>query len=76
MSLCLCPGGLEDLVLSALVQEQLEGITPQALTLMAPKKMAVSCHCSCLCYLIISSAFGICAVSKEMETHALMTGFH
>ncbi|TNM91167.1 hypothetical protein fugu_003456 [Takifugu bimaculatus] len=34
-------GGLEDLVLSALVQEQLEGIVPEALALMTPKKMAV-----------------------------------
>lgn len=39
-----CPGGLEDLVLSALVQEQLEGIVPEALALMTPKKMAVSCN--------------------------------
>lgn len=47
VSFCLRPGGLEDLVLSALVQEQLEGITPEALALMMPKKMAVSqqqCH--------------------------------
>lgn len=34
--------GLEDLVLSALVPEQLEGLTPEAITLMTPKKMAVS----------------------------------
>ncbi|XP_068587033.1 stereocilin [Cebidichthys violaceus] len=33
--------GLEDLVLSALVQEQVEGITPEAIALMSPKKMAV-----------------------------------
>ncbi|KAL7406680.1 hypothetical protein ABVT39_024498 [Epinephelus coioides] len=33
--------GLEDMVLSALVQEQVEGITPEAITLMSPKKMAV-----------------------------------
>ncbi|KAM9408591.1 stereocilin [Pholidichthys leucotaenia] len=33
--------GLPDLVLSALLQEQVEGITPEAITLMAPKKMAV-----------------------------------
>ncbi|KAF3686384.1 Stereocilin Precursor [Channa argus] len=33
--------GLEDMVLSALVQEQMEGITPEALSLMSPKKMAV-----------------------------------
>lgn len=40
--LCLCPVGLEDMVLSALVQEQVEGITPEAIALMSPKKMAVS----------------------------------
>lgn len=39
------PGGLEDLVLSALVREQLEGIVPEALALMTPKKMAVSPSC-------------------------------
>nr|XP_040056537.1 stereocilin isoform X1 [Gasterosteus aculeatus aculeatus] len=33
--------GLEDMVLSALVQEQVEGITPEAIALMSPKKMAV-----------------------------------
>ncbi|XP_076595339.1 stereocilin [Chaetodon auriga] len=33
--------GLEDMVLSALVQEQVEGITPEAIALMTPKKMAV-----------------------------------
>lgn len=40
--LCLCPVGIEDMVLSALVQEQMEGITPEAIVLMTPKKMAVS----------------------------------
>lgn len=33
---------MEDMVLSALVQEQMEGITPEAIVLMTPKKMAVS----------------------------------
>ncbi|XP_041634601.1 stereocilin-like [Cheilinus undulatus] len=33
--------GLEDMVLSALVQEQVEGITPEAIALMSKKKMAV-----------------------------------
>ncbi|CAF99546.1 unnamed protein product [Tetraodon nigroviridis] len=59
--LCLCPGGLEDLVLSALVREQLEGITPQALALVTPKKMAVSCQCSCLSRLVMSSVTQIWA---------------
>lgn len=40
---CFCPVGLEDMVLSALVQEQVEGITPTAIALMAPRKMAVCC---------------------------------
>lgn len=40
--LSLCPAGLEDMVLSALVQEQVEGITPEAIALMSPKKMTVS----------------------------------
>ncbi|KAK1891401.1 Stereocilin [Dissostichus eleginoides] len=33
--------GLEDMVLSALVQEQVEGISPGAIALMSPRKMAV-----------------------------------
>ncbi|XP_071344411.1 stereocilin [Trachinotus anak] len=33
--------GLEDMVLSALVREQVEGITPEAIALMPPKKLAV-----------------------------------
>ncbi|KAK5873907.1 hypothetical protein PBY51_018907 [Eleginops maclovinus] len=33
--------GLEDMVLSALVQEQVEGITPEAIALMTPRKIAV-----------------------------------
>lgn len=38
----LCTAGLEDMVLSALVQEQVEGITSEAIALMPPAKMAVS----------------------------------
>ncbi|MEQ2302292.1 hypothetical protein AMECASPLE_005314, partial [Ameca splendens] len=33
--------GLPDIVLSALLQEQMEGITPEAVALMSPKKMAM-----------------------------------
>ncbi|XP_026175975.1 stereocilin [Mastacembelus armatus] len=33
--------GLEDIVLSALTQKQVEGVTPEAIALMLPKKMAV-----------------------------------
>lgn len=54
VSFCLRPGGLEDWVLSALVQEQLEGITPEALALMMPKKMAVSQQSSWSCHSLIS----------------------
>ena len=38
----LCPAGLEDMVLSALVQEQMEGLIPEAIALIPPTKMAVS----------------------------------
>lgn len=38
----LCPAGLEDMVLSALVQEQVEGLTPEAISLMSPQKLSVS----------------------------------
>lgn len=40
---CLCPVGLDDMVMSSLVQEQVEGITPGAIARMSPKKMAVRC---------------------------------
>lgn len=42
----LCPAGLPDMVLSALLQEQVEGLTAEAIAMMSPKKMAVSfiCH--------------------------------
>lgn len=33
--------GLEDMVLSALVQEQVEGLTPEAISLMSPQKLSV-----------------------------------
>lgn len=42
LSLPLCPAGLPDMVLSALLQEQVGGITPEAIALISPKKMAVS----------------------------------
>ncbi len=34
--------GLEDMVLSALIKEQVEGLTPAAITLIPPRKFAVS----------------------------------
>ena len=36
------PAGLADLVLSSLVQEQIEGLTIEALRLMSPLKFSVS----------------------------------
>lgn len=39
---CLFPAGLPDLVLSALLREQMEGIAPEAVALMPPGKIAVS----------------------------------
>lgn len=34
--------GLEDMVLSALIKEQVEGLTPAAITLIHPRKLSVS----------------------------------
>lgn len=36
--------GLPDIAMSALVQEQIEGITPKAISMISPQKFAVSCH--------------------------------
>lgn len=63
----LCPGGLEDFVLSALVREQLEGITPQAVALVTPKKMAVSCLCSSLSHLAISSVIHLIQIWASVQ---------
>lgn len=38
----LSSAGLEDMVLSALIKEQVEGLTPTAITLIPPRKLAVS----------------------------------
>lgn len=38
---CFSPAGLDDMVLSSLVREQIEGLTPLAISLIPPKKMAV-----------------------------------
>ncbi|TNN87433.1 Stereocilin [Liparis tanakae] len=54
--------GLEDMVLSALVQEQVEGITPEAIALMAPKKMAVVFSALQMSWLSAEQAW---AVSEE-----------
>lgn len=38
--------GLPDIAMSALVQQQIEGITPMAISMISPQKFAVSCHYS------------------------------
>ncbi|KAM9366292.1 stereocilin [Symphorus nematophorus] len=51
--------GLEDMVLSALVQEQVEGITPEAIALMTPKKMAVVFSAVQLSWLSVEQAWAV-----------------
>ncbi|XP_070759951.1 stereocilin [Enoplosus armatus] len=51
--------GLEDMVLSALVQEQVEGITPGAIALMSPKKMAVVFRAVQLSWLSVEQAWAV-----------------
>ncbi|XP_023251500.1 stereocilin-like [Seriola lalandi dorsalis] len=57
--------GLEDMVLSALVQEQVEGITPEAIALMSPKKLAVVFSAVQLSWLSVEQAW---AVTEEQWT--------
>ncbi|KAF3832585.1 hypothetical protein F7725_026250 [Dissostichus mawsoni] len=54
--------GLEDMVLSALVQEQVEGISPGAIALMSPRKMAVVFSAVQMSWLSAEQAW---AVSEE-----------
>uniref|UniRef100_A0AAQ5XBI9 Stereocilin LRR domain-containing protein n=1 Tax=Amphiprion ocellaris TaxID=80972 RepID=A0AAQ5XBI9_AMPOC len=51
--------GLPDLVLSALLQEQVEGITPEAVALMQPKKMAVVFSAVQLSWLSVEQAWAV-----------------
>ncbi|XP_075994741.1 stereocilin-like [Genypterus blacodes] len=51
--------GLEDLILSALVQEQVEGLSPAALSLMAPRKMAVVFSAEQLSWLSVEQAWAL-----------------
>ncbi|XP_070688298.1 stereocilin [Pempheris klunzingeri] len=51
--------GLEDMVLSALVQEQMEGITPKAIAMMSPKKMAVVFSAVQLSWLSVEQAWAV-----------------
>ncbi|KAK9971373.1 hypothetical protein ABG768_024743 [Culter alburnus] len=54
--------GLEDMVLSALIKEQLEGLTPTAITLIPPRKMAVVFSATQLSWLSSEQA---CVVTEE-----------
>ncbi|CAJ1049138.1 stereocilin [Xyrichtys novacula] len=54
--------GMEDMVLSSLIQEQVEGITPEAIAVMSKKKMAVVFSAVQLSWLSAEQAW---AVTKE-----------
>ncbi|KAM6943343.1 stereocilin [Xenentodon cancila] len=51
--------GLPDIVLSALLQEQVEGITPEAVALLPPKKMAVVFSAVQLSWLSVEQAWAV-----------------
>uniref|UniRef100_A0A8C7ZBW8 Stereocilin LRR domain-containing protein n=1 Tax=Oryzias sinensis TaxID=183150 RepID=A0A8C7ZBW8_9TELE len=51
--------GLPDIVLSALLQEQVEGITPEAIAMMSPKKMAVVFSAVQLSWLSVEQAWAV-----------------
>ncbi|XP_057704376.1 stereocilin-like [Corythoichthys intestinalis] len=51
--------GLEDIVLSALTQEQVEGLTTEAISLLSPKKMAVVFSAIQLSWLTVEQAWAI-----------------
>uniref|UniRef100_A0A3P8V8D0 Stereocilin n=1 Tax=Cynoglossus semilaevis TaxID=244447 RepID=A0A3P8V8D0_CYNSE len=57
--------GLEDIVLSALVQEQVEGLTPPAISLMSPEKISVVFSPAQLSWLTMEQAW---AVTEEQWT--------
>ncbi|XP_061526984.1 LOW QUALITY PROTEIN: stereocilin-like [Phycodurus eques] len=57
--------GLEDIVLSALTQEQVEGITSEAISLLSPKKMAVVFSAVQLSWLSAEQAW---AITEEQWT--------
>ncbi|XP_016403909.1 stereocilin-like [Sinocyclocheilus rhinocerous] len=54
--------GLEDMVLSALIKEQVEGLTPAAITLIPPRKFTVVFSATQLSWLSSEQA---CAVTEE-----------
>ncbi|XP_015247598.1 PREDICTED: stereocilin-like isoform X1 [Cyprinodon variegatus] len=51
--------GLPDIVLSALLREQMEGITPEAVALMSPKKIAVVFSAEQLSWLSVEQAWAV-----------------
>ncbi|KTG07483.1 hypothetical protein cypCar_00006474 [Cyprinus carpio] len=51
--------GLEDMVLSALIKEQVEGLTPAAITLIPPRKFAVVFSATQLYWLSSEQAFAV-----------------
>ncbi|XP_030620966.1 stereocilin [Chanos chanos] len=51
--------GLEDMVLSALIREQMEGLTPEAIALIPPRKMAVVFSAAQLSWLSSEQAFAV-----------------
>ncbi|XP_056135330.1 stereocilin [Lampris incognitus] len=51
--------GLEDMALSALVEEQMEGITPETIALFPPKKMAVVFSATQLSWLSVEQAWAV-----------------
>ncbi|KAG7230527.1 hypothetical protein INR49_012240 [Caranx melampygus] len=57
--------GLEDMLLSALVQEQVEGLSPTAIALMSPKKLAVVFSAVQLSWLSAEQAW---AITEEQWT--------
>ncbi|KAM4630459.1 stereocilin [Polymixia lowei] len=67
--------GLEDMVLSALVKEQVEGITPETIALIPPKKMAVVFSASQLSWLTVQQAWAVSeqqwAELDSRQRHAL-----
>ncbi|XP_072237407.1 stereocilin [Leuresthes tenuis] len=61
--------GLPDIVLSALLQEQVEGITPEAVALMSPKKMAVVFSAVQLSRLSVEQAWAVTEAQwAELDT--------
>ncbi|KAJ3594058.1 hypothetical protein NHX12_006390, partial [Muraenolepis orangiensis] len=51
--------GLQDLALSSLVREQVEGLTPEAIPLIPPKKMAVVFSATQLSWLSVEQAWAV-----------------